>query len=216
MMLTLLLLLFFWPLALFLIVNLLLLPFQFAVYSIFNIFTVPFQLVKIALNKQLRVNHALEHATINVIEEHLGCLNIAGLGQDNGFIIQGPVDAYIVEEAARAGLARLRRGEKNLAIHRRCGTSMLAANFISSVLIIFLLWSFGYFGIFYIVAALLAAQILGPYLGWVFQKYITTSADVEGMEIVAVEGNPLPQSFFWGFAPLPRRYFVRTRKLYYI
>ena len=46
-----------------------------------------------------------------VIEEQLGCLNMAGLGQENGFIIQGPVDAYIVEEAARAGLARL-RGER--------------------------------------------------------------------------------------------------------
>jgi len=214
--LTLLLLIFFWPVVLFLMVNLLFLPFQFAIYSVFNIFTIPFQLVKIAFNKRLRANHALEHATINVIEEHLGCLNMAGLGQENGFIIQGPVDSYTVEEAARVGLVRLRRGEKSLAIHRRCGTSMLTANLISSILIIYLLWSFGYFGIFYILLALLTAQFLGPYLGWVFQKYVTTSTDVEGMEIVNVEGSTLPQSFFWGLGPLPRRYFVRTRKIYSI
>jgi hypothetical protein len=91
---------------------------------------------------------------------------------------------------------------------------MLAANFISSVLVILLLWSFGYLGIFYIVLALLAAQFLGPYLGWFFQKYVTTSTDVMGVEIVTVEGSALPQSFFWGLGPLPRRYFVRTRKLH--
>lgn len=215
-MLTLLLLIFFLPVAFFLAVNLLFLPFQFALYSIFNVFTIPFQLVKIAFNKRLRANHALEHATINVIEEHLGCLNLAGLGQENGFIIQGPIDAYTVEEAARVGLLRLKSGEKSLALHKRCGTSMLAANFISSVLVIYLLWSFGYFGIFYIVLALLAAQLFGPSLGWFFQKYVTTSTDVQGMEIVTVEGSALPQSFFWGRGPLPRRYFVRTRTLYSI
>ncbi|NMB41632.1 MAG: hypothetical protein GX996_06830 [Firmicutes bacterium] len=212
-MLTLLLLVFFLPIVFFLAVNLLFIPFQFALYSIFNIFTIPFQLVKIAFNKKLRANHALEHATINVIEERLGCLNLAGLGQENGFIIQGPVDPYIVEEAARIGLQRLKGGEKGLALHKRCGTSMLAANFISSILIIYLLWVFGYFGIFYIVLAVLAAQLFGPSLGWFFQKYITTSTEVQGMEIVRVEASTMPQSVLGGFRPLQRRYFVRTRKL---
>ena len=212
-MLALLLLIFLGPLALFLIVNLLLLPFQFALTSVFNIFTIPFQLVKIVFNKRLRTNHALEHATINVIEERLGCLNLAGLGRENGFIVQGPVDAYTVEEAARVGLLRLAGGERNLALHKRCGTSMLAANFISSVLVIYLLWSFGYLGFFYIVPALLAAQLLGPYLGLLFQKYVTTSADVSGMEIIRVETSALSQGFFWGLRPQQRRFFVRTRKL---
>lgn len=212
-MLTFLLLIFFWPIALFFIVNLVFLPFQFAFYSIFNIFTVPFQLVKIAFNKRLRANHALEHATINVIEEHLGCLNLAGLGQENGFVIQGPVDAYTVEKAARIGLSRLLGGEKNLALHKRCGTSMLAANFISSVLVLYLLWSFGYLGFFYVVPALLAAQFFGPYLGRFFQKYVTTSLDVQGIEIVGVETTALPQRFFFSFSPLQRRFFVHTRKL---
>jgi hypothetical protein len=202
----------FWPVVLFIIVNLFFLPFQFAIYSLFNIFTIPYQLVKIAFNQRLRANHALEHATINVIEEHFGCMNIAGLGQENGFIIQGPIDPYTVEEAARAGLMRLQRGEKDLAIHRRCGTSMLAANLVSSILIIYLLWKIGYFGIFYILLALVVAQFLGPHLGRLFQKYLTTSTNVEGLEIVDVELSSVSQGF-WGFGPLPRRYFVRTRQL---
>ncbi|MGI6328486.1 MAG: DUF6391 domain-containing protein [Dethiobacteria bacterium] len=211
-MLGLLLLIFLGPIILFLIISLFFLPFHFAFYSIFNLFTIPWQLIKIAFNKRLRANHALEHATINVIEERLGCLNLAGMGQDDGFIVQGPVDAYLLESAARVGLERLRRGESNLALHRRCGTSMLAANLISSVFIIFLLWTFGYFGIFYILLALITAQLLGPHLGWVMQKYITTSTDVEGMEIVGVERKYENRNFFLGFASLPGRYFIRTRK----
>ncbi len=211
-MLILLLLIFFWPVVLFLLVNLFFLPFQFAIYSIFNIFTIPYQLFKIAFNQRLRANHALEHATINVIEEHYGPLNIAGLGQENGFIIQGPVDPYTVEEAARAGLARLQRGEKDLAIHRRCGTSMLAANLVASVLVIFLLWKMGHFGFFYILLALVGAQFMGPHLGRVLQKFLTTSTKVAGFEIVSVEKSSAPRSF-WSFGPLAQRYFVRTRQL---
>ncbi|HHT46564.1 MAG TPA: hypothetical protein GX004_04625 [Firmicutes bacterium] len=211
-MLGLLLLIFLGPIILFLIISLFFLPFHFALYSVFNIFTIPYQLFKIAFNKRLRVNHALEHATINVIEERLGCLNLAGMGQEDGFIIQGPVDPYLLETAARVGLERLIRGESDLAIHRRCGTSMLAANLISSVLIIFLLWTFGYFGIFYVLFALIAAQFLGPHLGKVLQKYVTTSTDVDGMEIVGVERKYENRFFFLGFGSLPGRYFIRTRR----
>ena len=202
----------FWPVVLFIIVNLFFLPFQFALYSLFNVFTIPYQLVKIAFNRQLRTNHALEHATINVIEEQYGCMNLAGLGQENGFIIQGPIDPYTVEKAARAGLVRLQGGERDLAIHRRCGTSMLAANLVSSVLIVLLLWKIGYFGIFYIILALVLAQFLGPPLGRLFQKYLTTSPDVEGFEIVDVEISSVFQGF-WSFGPFVRRYYVRTRRL---
>ncbi|MGI5823694.1 MAG: DUF6391 domain-containing protein [Dethiobacteria bacterium] len=206
------LLILFWPVVLFIILNLFFLPFQFALYSLFNIVTIPFQLVKIAFNRRLRANHALEHATINVIEEHFGSMNLAGLGQENGFIIQGPLDPHTVEKAARIGLMRLQRGERDLAIHHRCGTSMLAANLVSSVLIIFLLWKIGYFGIFYILLALVVAQFLGPHLGRFFQKYITTSTNVAGFEIVGVETSSVSQGFL-GFGPLVRRYFVRTRQL---
>ncbi len=195
----------------FILLGLIFLPFQFALYSVINMITIPFQLVKIALNKKLRINHALEHATINVIESQFGCLNLSGLGKENGFLIQGPVDPGLVEEAARVGLLRLRRGEHGLAIHRRCGTSMLAANLVASVLFIYILWNAGYFGILYVLLAILAAQFFGPPLGRVIQKYITTSTEVGSMEIIGIE-REIPQAVWGGFfAPPPGRYFVRTR-----
>ncbi len=196
----------------FILLGLIFLPFQFALYSIFNMITIPFQLVKIALNPQLRINHALEHATINVIESQLGCLNLTGMGQEQGFMIQGPVAPDLVEEAARVGLLKLKRGEDHLAIHRRCGTSMLAANLVASIFFIYVLWSAGYFGILFVLLAILAAYLLGTPLGWVIQKYITTSTEVDRMEIVGVERDLAYTGRGGLFAPPGRRYFVRTRK----
>ncbi len=197
----------------FILLGLIFLPFQFALYSIFNIITIPFQLIKIAFNQQLRVNHALEHATINVIESQFGCLNLSGLGKEDGFIIQGPVAPGLVEEAARVGLMRLQQGEHNLAIHKRCGTSILAANLVASVLFIYILWVSGYFGILFVLLAILAAQFLGPPLGWMIQKYITTSTEVRNMEIIRVELDSHQGGWGGLFAHPPGRYFIRTRKL---
>lgn len=199
----------------FVLLSLIFIPFQFLFSSIINIVSVPYQLIKIAFNKQLRANHALEHATINVIEERVGQLNLTGMGRENGFIIQGPLDPYLIEEAARIGLMRLKNGEANLAIHRRCGTSILAANLVTSILIIYLLWNLGFFGILYIIFALLAAQVVGPPLGYLFQKYVTTSLDVSDLEIVGIEPAPWPHWIWSGIAlPVSGRYFVRTRKVY--
>jgi hypothetical protein len=196
------------PGLLFLFVSILFLPFQFAIYSVFNIFTIPYQLFKIAFNPRLRANHALEHATINVMEEYYGCLNLSGMGEENGFVIQGAVDPNHLISAAREGLSRLKNGEKNLAIHRRCGTSMLAANLVSSILIIYFLWSIGYFGIFYILLALLIAQFFGPPLGMLLQMFVTTSTRVDNYEIAGIEGGALLRSGF--MVPAGRRYFIRT------
>ena len=54
----------------------LLLPFQFTVNSLFHIFTIPGQIYKIAANKVLRMNHALEHATVNILERKYGYKNL--------------------------------------------------------------------------------------------------------------------------------------------
>ncbi|MGI5875355.1 MAG: DUF6391 domain-containing protein [Dethiobacteria bacterium] len=198
------------PVLLFLFISLLFLPFRFAIYSLLNIFTIPVLLVKIVINPKLRANHALEHATINVMEENFGCLNLSGQGEENGFVIQGAVDPHHLINAARVGLSRLKNGEKNLAIHRRCGTSILAANLLSSILIVYLLWSIGYFGFFYILLALFVAQLFGPALGVLLQKFVTTSTRVDNYEIVGIEGATI---FSGGFVtPAGQRYFIRTRQ----
>ena len=74
------------PLTVFFLFNLLLLPFGFTLRSLFSLLTIPGQIWQIATNRRLRANHALEHATINVIEEYYGPQQLAGFAREDGFL----------------------------------------------------------------------------------------------------------------------------------
>ena len=123
----------FLPILLFLAIGFLfLLPYVFLFNSFYNVVTIPWQILKIAVDKRVRKNHSLEHATINVLEERYGrSLQIGGLAYSNGFSLLGPElpPPYEVMSAVREGHFRMINGEKDLAAHPRCGTSIAAANF---------------------------------------------------------------------------------------
>lgn len=203
-----------WPIVIFLVISLILLPFHFTFYSLINIITVPVQLIKIAFNKGLRANHALEHATINVLEEKFGYRGLAGLANEDGFIIQGAVDPRHLEMAAQEGLHRLQRGEHRMAIHDRCGTSILAANFISAVIFLILLWQTGMFNLVNVLLAVILAQFIGPAAGKLFQKFITTSPQVQNIGIVGVEYKTRVALGILGLpvSLKPTEFFIRTRR----
>lgn len=199
----------------FFMITLIFIPYGFTAYSLVTLITVPQQIINIAKNKAIRRNHALEHATINVLERYAGRrLPLSGLAQKNGFIISGAHDPDLVIEAANEGLYLLKKGECQLAIHRRCGTSIAIANFLAALLFIIFLLQTGYFSILAIVIALLAANLLGPYLGEFTQKYFTTSCDVENIEIVGIQPE-----YRSGGSPnillnyMPEGYFIRTQYL---
>ncbi|HOF03931.1 MAG TPA: DUF6391 domain-containing protein, partial [Atribacterota bacterium] len=104
------------PIFLFFIIALIFLPYGFTAYSFITLITVPKQIWKIARSKNIRKNHAIEHATINVLEQSVGHeLNISGLSQENGFYIAGIQNADMVEEAAIRGLNLLKQGHCELA-----------------------------------------------------------------------------------------------------
>lgn len=198
------------PVAMFLLFFLLFIPFKFTVDSIFNLFFVPGQIYKIATNKKLRRNHALEHATVNVLEDEYGYKNLAGYADNNGFYILGVQNIYHVLDAAKKGLFLMKRGRKGLAIHGRCGTSMTAANLISAVIFLLLLFVTGHFSLLNVVIALAAANIFGPVLGRLIQKYFTTSPDVSEMEI---EDAYFEQEVSWN---RPAKIYVVTEEIPYL
>lgn len=204
--------LFIFAILFFFVITLIFIPYGFTMYSLITLVTVPQQIINIAKDKAIRRNHALEHATINVLEKYAsGRLPLSGLAQKNGFIISGAQDPNLVVEAAQEGLSLLKRGECQLAIHRNCGTSIAIANFIAALLFLIFLIQTGYFSIFAILIALLMANILGPYLGEFTQKYFTTSCDVEDLEIVGIEPEfrrGEPYSLLLNH--MPDGYFVRT------
>ncbi len=208
------LLLIFWPIALILAFNLLILPIQFTFQSMINLFTVPRQIYEIATNERLRCNHALEHATINVIEEYYGPQRLAGLARDDGFLIRGASDPGLVEKFARVGLERLKRGESHLAIHDRCGTSIASANLLSAVVFLLLLFQTGYFTFLNVLLAMMIANLTGPVIGRLVQQMFTTSVQVKNIEVVDVEYEYQSMEFFGvPYMRKPSDFFVRTRVL---
>src|SRR3712207_7941694 len=70
-----------------------------------------------------------------------------GFSTHEGFFVQGVRSLEDVDGAAREALKRLRAGEKGLAVHRNCGTTIVAANMLAAV---FFLGALG----------------VGLYLGW--------------------------------------------------
>ena len=78
-----------WALGLFLVFLLIFLfvfiPLGFAAQSFMWLILGPGQLLRVLFNKKVRRNHALEHATVNVIEERYGPSNIAGMAYEDGF-----------------------------------------------------------------------------------------------------------------------------------
>lgn len=191
-----------------------LLPYVLIFNSFYNVITIPWQILKIAIDKRIRKNHSLEHATVNVLEQRYGRnLRIGGLAYSNGFSISGPDMPlpYEVLDAAREGHFRMIRGETNLAIHPRCGTSIAAANFLFSLAFILVLFFYHHLSVLNLILAFLAANLLAKPFGMTLQKFFTTYPDVRDVEILDIYGRPTAFSFTFEIMVNPNRtYFIRT------
>ena len=208
----LLLLIFFFPFLIFLF----LLPLGYLLYALLNLLTVPLQILEIATNKPLRKNHALEHATINVIEERWGRRGVlSGYARENGYYIIGPVDPETLEWASHEAWERLARGETDLAIHSRCGTSIAVASFTTALIFILLLVFTHALNIFLVILAILLGQIFGPFLGEFTQRYFTTDPDVRNIRVLGVEYDlsHLYGPFGITYPARPSTFFIRTTYL---
>lgn len=208
----LLMLILFFPFLIFLF----LLPIGYLVYALLNLLTVPLQIIEIATNKPLRKNHALEHATINVIEERWGRRGpLSGYARENGYYIIGPVDPDTLEWASREAWERLSRGERELAIHSKCGTSIAVASFTTALIFILLLIFTHTINIFLLILSVLLGQIFGPFIGEFTQKYFTTDPDVRNIRIVGVEYDlsRLYGPFGIVYPAKPSAFFIRTTYL---
>ncbi|MFN2231636.1 MAG: DUF6391 domain-containing protein [Anaerolineae bacterium] len=82
---------------------------------------------------QTRRNHAVEHATIHLLNRRFPTLHLVGWSGPFGFYIHGHVSADAVQSAVQEALARLRRGESYLAVHPRCGTNIVTAGTLAGL-----------------------------------------------------------------------------------
>lgn len=132
----------------------------------------------------LRQNHALEHATVALLTRRVG-LNVRLMGQatTTGFYVYGNVPTDAIQEAAKEGLARLQRGERDLALSPFCGTNISVAGIMAGVACLLALRGKerGRLPIAILAAtwAIIAAQPVGR----IAQKYLTTTADLSDVSI---------------------------------
>jgi hypothetical protein len=180
--------------AFFVIAFLFLLPILFSLQAVGSLFVYPRQLRAIFGNKILRRNHALEHATIVVMMESEPGRKLNGFSTDDGFFVQGVRSVSEVESAAREAMRRLQNGEKRLAIHRNCGTTIVAANLLAAVFFLLTLGFFLYLGvgdlslmILGILGSVVLAFALRIPLSLILQRFVTTDADLTNAEVGWVE-----------------------------
>ena len=177
--------------AVFVVLFLFVLPILFSLQVVGSLFVYPRQLKAVLGNRILRRNHALEHATIIVMMEREPGRKLNGFSTDEGFFVQGVRSTQEVESAAREALRRLRGGEKGLAIHRNCGTTIVASNLLAAV---FFLGSLGLGRLYMdwplylliLVSVVLAFALRVP-LSLFLQRFVTTDADLTNAEVGWVE-----------------------------
>jgi Domain of unknown function (DUF6391) len=177
--------------AFFVVVFLFLLPILFSLQAVGSLFVYPKQLRAIFGNRILRRNHALEHATIVVMMEREPGRKLNGFSTDDGFFVQGVRSITEVESAAREALRRLQSGEKRLAIHRNCGTTIVAANLLAAIFFLVALGLVLYLGVgnlyLMILGSVVLAFALRIPLSLLLQRFVTTDADLTNAEVGWVE-----------------------------
>jgi hypothetical protein len=140
----------------------------------------------------VRRNHALEHATVQLLISKLGPdLRLIGRASGDGFFIYGDVPPVALADCARDGLERLQRGEAFWAVTPLCGTNLATAGVLASVA------SFAVLGDSprkdklgsAMFAGIIAVTLAQP-LGRLIQRYLTTSPDLADTEIVSIESRP--------------------------
>jgi hypothetical protein len=140
---------------------------------------------------RIRRNHALEHATLQVMAERQPGLRMAGYSDTGGFWLVGHASIEQIQAGAEQALRRLEGGEYGLAIHPNCGTNFVASGMLAG--------SFAWLSLVgarnfrsklerfpmvvsLVTVALVLAQPLGPWL----QARVTTAAAPRGMQVTGI------------------------------
>ena len=146
---------------------------------------------------QTRRNHGLEHATLNLLGVSHPGMPFAGHSDGGGFWILGDISTEEIADTVLDALNRLRSGQRELAIHRNCGTNLLVSGFAAG-----LAGAAGLIGVgkrprdkierIPIITALsVLALTLSRPLGPLLQEKFTTSSDPGSLEIVSITKNIL-------------------------
>ncbi len=154
-------------------------------YSISNILELP-------VISHVRRNHGLEHATLHVLANYLPHTMLVGHSDIGGFWIIGDVPAELLHAAVQEAAARLRAGERQLAIHPNCGTNYATAGALAglagaaSMLGSGRRWQDKLARLPFAAVLATIALIFSQPLGLELQRRVTTSGDPGSLEVISI------------------------------
>jgi len=149
--------------------------------------------------RRTRRNHGLEHATIHVLAGRIRGLKMAGRSNADGFVLLGEASTEAVASAVREALNRMRAGERALAVHPNCGTNLVTAGFLATIVSMLGfaggtrrdMWNRMPLVMSLIMLAFVAAQPLGMAL----QRHLTTDGDPADLEVVSITRSTVSLPF---------------------
>ncbi|MHB8134669.1 MAG: DUF6391 domain-containing protein [Anaerolineaceae bacterium] len=155
---------------------------------------------KILLNwgpvSKVRRNHALEHATLQILVEKQKAGKLAGVSNMFGFWVFGDVDTEELVEAAQEARRRLQNGEHQLAIHPNCGTNFATAGIISGVFAWMAMlgmhktWKDRLDRLATVITLVTLGFIVAQPLGPKMQEWVTTEPNLGSLHLTEVQRFP--------------------------
>lgn len=151
---------------------------------------------QVTLGGAVRENHALEHATIVLLNKRFPDARLSGVSFAKGYFVFGDVPTEAIRPAAEQALGRLRGDAPELAIHERCGTNLAVAGMLTGLSAMTVARMRKPYSTFNnVILASTAALVLARPLGLLVQRYVTTrtpnnSMSVKSIKRIKVLGNP--------------------------
>ncbi len=136
--------------------------------------------------------HALEHATIAVLASRFNRKKFSGLSLPFGFFLIGEASIEEVRDAFDIALSRLKAGETTLALSKNCGTNIAVTGALCALTAIAALSGtkstkerMKRFDLLALSLGFLSR--IGPELGMLAQKEITTDPNVAGLNVTEIK-----------------------------
>ena len=143
---------------------------------------------QVLLGGAVKQNHALEHATIVLLNRQFPDVRLAGISFAAGFFVFGDLPAEAILPAATEALNLLRTTSPELAIHERCGTNLAVTGVLTGLAAMAVArMRRPYNSANNVILATTTALIVSRPLGLTVQRYVTTQTPNASMKITGVK-----------------------------
>jgi hypothetical protein len=155
------------------------------------------QILNLPLIRQVRRNHALEHATVHILSQRHPEVTLYARSQPSGLVVFGDLPTEEVARAVDEAVRRLRGGEHQLAVHPNCGTNLVTAGGLSGLAAVLALRAQQIgrkrrdlrqllSSLPLVILSATAALLLAQPLGQTLQLTVTTEAEIGSLHVTEI------------------------------